>query len=106
MIEEEKRMIEEEMRMIEEEKRMEEERKKEEEQWRMLEEVREWKREACRRIGLGHHVRETRAAPTGKAAVFPFSCYNFKCLYVNKTVTIQAYIQHLKDKHSIDVRDN
>ena len=51
-------------------------------------------------------MRETRAAPTGKAAVFPFSCYNFKCLYVNKTVTIQAYIKHLKDKHSIDVRDN
>ena len=51
-------------------------------------------------------VREYAAAPTGKAAVFPFSCYNLKCLYVNKTVTLKAYIKHLKDKHSIDVRDN
>ena len=106
MVEEEKRMEEERKKEEEERKKEEEERKKEEEQWRMLEEVREWKREECRRIGLGHHVRETRAAPTGKAAVFPFSCYNLKCLYVNKTVTIQAYIKHLKDKHSIDVRDN
>ena len=62
--------------------------------------IKQWKKEAYKLIG--HPITE-RAAPTGKQAIILFSC--FDCNYVNKMVTLDAYVLHLKNRHKVNICD-
>ena len=40
------------------------------------------------------------APPTRK-----FSCFSKDCPYINKSVSIEAYIRHILNEHHFDLRD-
>ena len=67
-------------------------------------EVQQWKRLACKEVLKVF-------APPGKAplvktrAVSPYSCYNTRCSYKNRTNCLDTYIKHLLDNHEVYIRD-
>ena len=66
--------------------------------------VRDWKRRAC------EEVLEL-TAPPGRAPLVKvkvnhrYHCYDPTCTYQNRINCLDTYIQHLKDKHSFNIRN-
>ena len=55
-----------------------------------------WKNEACAIIGTKLQ---------GDTATEPFGCFDEECEWQNRTLTLNAYIQHLKRNHGINLID-
>ena len=56
-----------------------------------------WKRKACTMLGIDKQ---------GDRSTITFGCFDEECHWQNKTLrTLNAYIQHLKNKHDINLID-
>ena len=56
-----------------------------------------WKRRACDEIGTSKQ---------GEKATTPFGCFDSNCNWQGKTVTLNAYILHLKRHHGQNIKTN
>ena len=55
-----------------------------------------WKSKGCTMLGIDKQ---------GDTATVPFGCFDEECDWQNRTLTLNAYIQHLKRKHGINLID-
>lgn len=55
-----------------------------------------WKEKACAMLGIDKQ---------GDTSTVPFGCFDEECNWQNRTLTLNAYIQHLKRNHGINLID-
>ena len=55
-----------------------------------------WKTKACTILGISRQ---------GDTTTVPFGCFDEECNWQNRTLTLNAYIQHLKRNHGINLID-